>query len=319
VPLGFLHPAVPIASSVKRHGYIKDLLVLPFDHRNSFQEKLFQIYGAPNAEQTALVASYKMMIYEGFEMAVRSGLPKDKMGILTDEQFGDNVLKKAKASGYTICLCCEKSGQDEFDFEYGKNYQAHIQKYSPDCVKVLVRYNPEGDKAMNARQAEKLADLSHYLEGTKHAFMFELLVPPTEKQLAACGGNKATFDLEMRPGLMVKAIEELQDAGIEADIWKLEGLEKKADFERVCNTARREGRDDVGCIVLGRGENEAKVREWLSVGANVRGVVGFAVGRTVFWEPLKQFRENKISREDAVKKIAQTYSNLCKLWLQSRD
>jgi 5-dehydro-2-deoxygluconokinase len=149
--------------------------------------------------------------------------------------------------------------------------------------------------------------------------MFELLVPPTEKQLATCGGNKATFDLEMRPGLMVKAIEELQDAGIEADVWKLEGLEKKADFERVCNTARREGRDDVGCIVLGRGENEAKVREWLSVGANVRGVVGFAVGRTVFWEPLKQFKENKISREDAVKKIAQTYSNLCKLWLQSRD
>src|SRR5205823_14031587 len=112
--------------------------------------------------------------------------------------------------------------------------------------------------------------------------------------------------------------QELQQAGVEADVWKLEGLDRKNDFERVCTAARAGGRNEVGCIVLGRGENEAKVREWLKVGANVKGVIGFAVGRTVFWEPLKAFKENKFKREEATDQIAKTYGSLCRLWLDAR-
>lgn len=303
--------------AAKQRGYTKQLLVLPFDHRASFQEKMFGIKGIATPEQTKLIASYKMMIYEGFEQAVKSGLPKDIMGILTDEQFGSEVLDRARKNGFTTCVCVEKSGQDEFDFEYS-DWQQHIERYQPDLVKVLVRYNPESDKALNQRQAAKLKELSQYLDRANRKFMFELLVPATEAQLAKVGGDKAKYDLDMRPTLMVKAMEELLAAGVEADIWKLEGLDRKEDFEWVCKTARTGGRENVGCIVLGRGENEAKVREWLKVGANVKGVVGFAVGRTVFWEPLKQFKENKITREQSITQMATTYGNLCKLWLEAR-
>jgi len=148
--------------------------------------------------------------------------------------------------------------------------------------------------------------------------MFELLVPPTPAQLERCQGNKATFDVEIRPKLMVAVIQELQNAGVEPDVWKLEGLDRKEDFARVCEAARAGGRDRVGCIVLGRGENEQKVRDWLKVGANVRGVIGFAVGRTVFWEPLKGFRENRLTREQAIDQMAATYGGFCKLWLDAR-
>jgi 5-dehydro-2-deoxygluconokinase len=148
--------------------------------------------------------------------------------------------------------------------------------------------------------------------------MFELLVPATTKQLETCKGDKKLFDVEMRPALMARAIRELQDAGIEADIWKLEGLDRKEDFERVVVAARRDGRDKVACIVLGRGENEQKVREWLKVAANVKGVIGFAVGRTVFWEPLKAFKEKRATREQAIEQMATTYGGLCKLWLEAR-
>jgi 5-dehydro-2-deoxygluconokinase len=303
----------------KTRGYTKQLLVLPFDHRNSFQEKMFGIYGVPTPEQTKLIASYKMMIFEGFEKAVSQGLPKDIMGILTDEQFGTDVLIKAKQQGFGISVPAEKSGQDEFDFEYGKDYAAHIEKFNPDLVKVLVRYNPEGDKAMNTRQTARLVELSQYLDRTNRKFMFELLVPATEAQMKKCNNDKKTYDVEMRPGLMIQVIKELQNAGVEADVWKLEGLDRKEDCERVAAAARSgAGRENVTCIVLGRGENEAKVREWLQVGANVKGVVGFAVGRTVFWEPLKAFRENKATREQAIDQICKTYSSLCQLWLDAR-
>lgn len=306
-----------MAETRKERGYKKQLLVLPFDHRASFQEKMFGIKGTANPEQTKEIASYKDIIFEGFEKAVKSGLPRDIMGVLVDEQFGENVIKRAKSAGFTVCVCVEKSGQDEFDFEY-PNYQEHIEKYQPDIIKVLVRYNPEGDRQLNERQATKLAELSRYLDKTNKKYMFELLVPATQEQLDRCGGDKAAYDLNVRPALMVKAIEELQNQGIEADIWKLEGLDKRDDFERVCAAARQGGRTNVGCIVLGRGENEAKVREWLKVGANVAGVIGFAVGRTVFWEPLKLYREKKCTREEASQRMATTYGNLCKLWLEER-
>jgi myo-inositol catabolism protein IolC len=301
----------------KERGYTKQLLVLPFDHRGSFQSKMFGIHGTPTPEQTKEIASYKTVIYEGFEKAVRSGLPREIMGVLVDEQFGSEVIQRAKAAGFTLCVAAEKSGQDEFDFEY-QDYGAHIEKHNPDLVKVLVRYNPEGEKALNLRQSSKLKELSDYLDRSNRKFMFELLVPATEEQLTKCKGDKKLFDVEIRPALMIRAIHELQDAGIEADVWKLEGLDRKEDFEKVCVAARRGGRDHVACIVLGRGENEAKVREWLKVGANVRGVIGFAVGRTVFWEPLKGLKEKKWSREEASDQISKLYGSLCKLWLEAR-
>jgi len=305
-------------ASAQDRGYNKQLLVLPFDHRGSFQEKLFGIKGAPTAEQTKEIASFKTIIYEGFEKAVRSGLPKEIMGILVDEQFGTEVIQRAKAAGFSVSVPAEKSGQDEFDFEY-PNYQAHIEKTNPDLVKVLVRYNPEGNKEMNCRQVGRLAELSKYLEKTNRKFMFELLVPATEEQLSKCKGDKKTYDVEIRPALMVRAIQELQKSGIEADVWKLEGLDRTEDFVKVCNAAREGGRDKVGCIVLGRGESSEKVREWLKAGVNVKGVIGFAVGRTVFWEPLKAFKEGKINREEASDQIAKNYSGFCRMWLEAKQ
>lgn len=304
-------------TKVKERGYTKELLVLPFDHRNSFYQKLFGIQGAPSAAETKTIASFKNIIFDGFEKAVATGLPREKMGVLVDEQFGSDVIAQAHKKKITLCICVEKSGQDEFDFEY-KDYKAHIEKAAPDLVKVLVRYNPEGDPEMNKRQSGRLAELSRYLDESGRKYMFELLVPATQAQLDKCKGDKNLFDVEIRPSLMVRAIQELQAAGVEPDVWKLEGLNRKSDCEKVCDAARAGGRSNVGCIVLGRGENEAKVREWLQVGANVRGVIGFAVGRTVFWEPLKSHKEGKMTREQAVDQIAKTYGSLVKLWLDAR-
>lgn len=298
-------------------GYARELLVLPFDHRASFQEKMFNIFAKPSAEQVKLISSYKTMIYEGFEKAVATGLPSQKMGVLVDEQFGSEVILRAKKKGFTLCICAEKSGQEEFDFEYS-DYAAHIEKTDPTFVKVLVRYNPEGDAEMNRRQTQRLVELSQHLTRTARLFMFELLVPTTKLQLERCSNDKNLYDVEIRPSLMGRAMETLQDAGVEPDVWKLEGLDRKQDCEKICQTAMRGGRTQVGCIVLGRGENADKVREWLRVGANVKGVIGFAVGRTVFWEPLKAFRENKITHMQAVDQIAKTYTGFCQLWLEAR-
>jgi myo-inositol catabolism protein IolC len=289
-------------------GFDKPLYILPFDHRGSFQTKMFGWKGTLTAEQTAEIAAAKQVIYDGFKAAVQDGVPEQKAGILTDEQFGSAILRDAAAHRYTTACCVEKSGQDEFDFEYGEDFAGHIEAFRPTFSKVLVRYNAEGDRTLNARQAGRLKRLSDYLHnGSGSLFMFELLVPAEKSQLERLNGDKKVYDVQLRPQLMVRAIEELQDAGVEPDVWKIEGLDRREDCEKVVAAARRGGRDRVGCIILGRGEDDRKVHEWLNTAAAVPGFIGFAVGRTSFWDPLVAWRARQITREQAVNDIVRRY------------
>ncbi len=301
-------------------GYTGDLFIMPFDHRGSFQEKLFGIKGrAPTAEETQTIASYKDIIYQGFKKALEQGVPRSKAGILVDEQFGTQILKDAHSQGLITACPAEKSGQDEFDFEYGEEFGAHIHKFNPTFVKVLVRYNPEGDAGMNQRQAARLKRLSDYCHAQGRKFMFELLVPATTEQLQKAGGKTADYDHKLRPALMVQAIEALQKTGIEPDVWKLEGIETQEDCKKVAQITRNAPhRKDVGVIVLGRGENAEKVRHWLQTAAQVPGLVGFAVGRTIFWEPLQEAKQGKKTKEQAAEQVAQNYKGFCDLWIQAR-
>ena len=300
-------------------GFDQPLYILPFDHRGSFQTKMFGWTGALTPEQTAQIAAAKQVIYDGFKAAVAAGVPKAKAAILVDEQFGAAILRDAAADGYATACPAEKSGQEEFEFEYGEDFAKHIEAFHPTFCKVLVRYNPESDAALNRRQADRLRQLSEYLhDKTQSRFMFELLVPPEKVQLDRLKGDRKAYDAELRPRLMVEVIEELQDAQVEPDVWKIEGLDRREDCENIVAAARREGRSKVGCIILGRGEDETKVREWLTTAASVPGFIGFAVGRTDFWEPLVGWRAAKSTREGAVAEIARRYREFVDIFEQAR-
>jgi myo-inositol catabolism protein IolC len=288
-------------------GFDKPLYVLPFDHRATFQTKMFGWQGTLTPAQSEEITTVKRVIYDGFKSALAAGVPKEKAGILVDEQFGSDILRDAMRNGFSVSYTVEKSGQEEFDFEYGEDFARHIEDFNPTFAKVLVRYNPEADSALNQRQATRLKRLSDYLHGSGRMLMFELLVPAAKAQLDRVNGDQKAYDRELRPALMVQAIGQLQDSGVEPDVWKIEGVDNRRDCEKVVAAARRNGRDKVGCIILGRGEDDAKVREWLALAASMPGFIGFAVGRTSFWEPLMNWRAKRATRDEAVGEIARRY------------
>jgi 5-dehydro-2-deoxygluconokinase len=300
-------------------GYDRDLYIQPFDHRGSFQTKMFGWKPPLSAAQTAEIAAAKQVIYEGFKGAVAAGVPKEKAGILVDEQFGAAILRDALAAGFITAAPAEKSGQDEFDFEYGADFAGHIEAFKPTFCKVLVRYNAEGDPALNRRQAARLKQLSDYLASKGESrFLFELLVPAEKAQLDRLKGDKKAYDLEQRPRLMVQAIQELQLAGVDPDLWKIEGIDRREDCEKIVAVARAGGRDQVGCIILGGGKDDRKVGEWLGIAAGVPGFVGFAVGRTVFWDPLVAWRAKKMTREEAIAEISRRYREFVDIFEKAR-
>ena len=293
---------------MKPRGFTQPLYILPFDHRGSFETKMFGWHEPLTEQQTAEIAAAKQVIYDGFQKAIADGVDKAKAAILVDEQFGAAILRDAAAQGYHFALAVEKSGQEEFDFQYGDEFAKHIEDFQPTFSKVLVRYNPEGYPPLNREQSSRLRQLSEYLQRAGRAlFMFELLVPAEKKQLDQFNGDKNAYDRQLRPQLMVRAIEELQDAGVEPDVWKIEGLDIRDDCKKIVKAARRDGRHNVSCIILGRGEDDQKVREWLTTAATVPGFIGFAVGRTDFWDPLVDFRSAKKTREEAVAEMAKRY------------
>jgi myo-inositol catabolism protein IolC len=290
-------------------GYDGSLYVLAFDHRGSFQKKFFGIAGDPTPEETARISDAKTVIYEGLLRAIQEGAPKDAAGLLVDEQFGADIARKGKAEGIKTAMPVEKSGQDEFDFQYREDFGKHIEEFDPDFNKVLVRYNPKGDPGMNRRQTDRLKRLGDWLHEHDRKFLFELLVPAEKEQLDRVGGDAGRYDREVRPELMQRAIADLQDQGVEADIWKIEGIDDRESCREIAQLARREGRDHVSCVVLGRGASDAKVDEWLRAGAGLDGYIGFAIGRSIFSESVQAYAADPsgFDREAAVAKIAASY------------
>jgi myo-inositol catabolism protein IolC len=239
--------------------------------------------------------------------ATEGGIGAGVPGALVDEQFGGEVPGEAKRHGLVLAMPVEKSGQNEFDFDYGDRFGEHIESFDPDYTKVLVRYNVDGDSEMNARQAERLKRLSDWLLEHDRKFLFELLVPAEPEQLAAVDGDSGRYDTELRPELMRRAIVELQDAGIEPAVWKIEGIDRREDCESVVEACRRDGRDSVFCVVLGRGADAGKVEDWLRTAAPVDGYAGFAIGRTIWWDALDDVLHKDGDRAEAASQIAKNY------------
>ena len=299
-------------------GYNRPLYLLPFDHRHSYVIDMFKFTPPLTTDEHDAVVDSKQVIYDGFRQALGSGVPTSHAGILVDEEFGAGILRDATSNGYVTALSTEKSGSDEFEFEYGDSFAEHIEAFGPTFAKVLVRYNPEDDAALNRRQTTRLKQLSDYCQGADQRFMFELLVPPTKAQTDLVQANKNAYDLQIRPALMMRAICDLQDAGIEPDIWKIEGLERREDCEQVVDTARRDGRHDVCCIVLGRGADEKKVVAWLETAASVPGFIGFAVGRTTFWDAVADYEAKRATRQEAASRIAARFREWAAIFGRAR-
>ncbi len=298
-------------------GYDGKLYILAFDHRGSFQKKMFGIAGDPTPEETATIADAKRLIYEGMALAADRGVENDAVGVLVDEQFGGDIPREAKAKGLKLAMPVEKSGQDEFDFQYDEDFGAHIEQFDPDFSKVLVRYNPEGDAAMNERQLGRLKTLADWLHAKGRLFLFELLVPAEPAQLESVGGDVDRYDSELRPALMRRAIQEIQNFGIEVDIWKIEGVDAQADARMLAEQTRAgEGRENVVCVLLGRGASDAKVDHWLREASPVDGFVGFAIGRSIWWDALRGFLDGSLPREDAASRIADNYLRFIKVYEQ---
>jgi len=296
-------------------GYDSPLYILAFDHRTSFERGLFGISDSATVEQQQQMREAKRLILDGLLEA--KGVPRSSVGALVDEKHGAATAWRARSAGLMLAMCAETSSDPEFNFEYGEEFARHIDAFEPDFVKVLSRYNVEGDAELNRRQADRLARLSTWLADGRPRLLFELLVPPTPRHLTMFAEDADRYASELRPTLVVAAIKELHDRGVEPDVWKVEGLESPGDCALIVDAAHAGGRTGVGCVVLGAGAPEDRVAHWLRQAASVSGFTGFAIGRTIWWDALDQWRRRTITSGEAVQRIARNYTRAADLYTEA--
>jgi len=254
---------------------------LPFDHRNSFAKDILGLEKVSRSDEER-IKELKKIIFQGFLLSLR-GKDKKSFGILVDEKYGEDILKEAKKRKTTIALPVEKSGTQKLKLEYKDKFKEHINKFRPDYIKILVRYNPE-DK----NRKSILKKINEFAQKENYKILLELLAPPAKR---------------------VETIKEIAKM-IKVDVWKLEGTTDKKLWLKIIKAINEKSQ----IIVLGRGENKAMVEKWLKTAKQFPEIIGFAIGRTIFKKPLKQYVKGKKSKEETIKQIADNFNYFLNLW-----
>jgi myo-inositol catabolism protein IolC len=301
-PLGPPSPAQP-------------LFILAMDHRDSFGRTLFGVKGEPTADQLAAMRDAKSVIFAAARRLVGTDLGGGRLGVLVDEQLGADIAREARAAGFTLAMPVEKSGAERLTFEYGDDFPAHVEAFNPDWIKVLLRFNPADPAELREAQTQTLRRLSDWAEDSRRHWLLELLVPPTRGQLAA-HDDQALYDERERPELTVQVITSLTGAGIHPRIWKLEGYETTQGARLVLDAVARADPAS-SCIVLGRNAPQRQVDHWLDVAAPLQDYVGFAIGRSIWDEPIADLVAGRAGRDTTEARIAERYGHFIRRYLQA--
>jgi myo-inositol catabolism protein IolC len=295
------------------------LFIMAMDHRGSFGKTLFGVEGEqPTPEQRAGMVAAKRLIYQGLTQATPT-LPVGRAGVLVDEQYGEPVIEAVEAdSRHSIVLAVplEASGRDWFELQWGDDWVEHLQRVGPDYAKVLVRDNPDLPAEQRRTQLRRLAQVSAGLHQLGMPLIYELLVPATAEQLARAGGDAGRYDRELRPDLVVRLIAENQSAEIEPTLWKVEGLETNEAALQVAEQARSGGRD-ADLIVLGRDAPVERLNHWLAVASQVEAFVGFAIGRSIWEQAVRDWTRGRLDDSQTCEQVAATYLGFCQQWQRS--
>jgi myo-inositol catabolism protein IolC len=296
------------------------LLILAADHRNSLERGLYGVTAPPTPAQAARISADKLLVYQALLDAAAQLPAQIQPGMLIDEQYGASVAELASHSAGAISLCMplEASGQDWFGFAYGDDWQRHAGFFAAEHVKVLVRDNPGLDLARREQQARRLGQVSAWAARAGRSLILELLVSAGGADQDATDSNMDRYEDDQRPGHTVAIMEYLQDHGVEPAFWAVEGLDRHDDAIAVAAMAQRGGRQ-ARCLVGGRHAPYDQLQHWLQVAAPIPGWAGFAIGRSIWWNPLRAHLRRLSTAGEARRRIRAAYLDRARYYLKARE
>lgn len=289
----------------------ESLLILAVDQRPWLTKALYGHTDEATSDQRAAITEGKHVVLDGLLQATteRDGLDA---GILVDAELGPGVPERAKAARIPLALPIEVGGLEVYQTE-PTDLEAYLRRYQPDYTKVLVRYNVEGRTDDNKIQLARLREAADAAHACGTQFLFEILVPATADQLSQVDGDVQRYDHELRPELILRGMKEIS-AEVDVDVWKVEHLGAAANYREAADLAAEHG---ATCILLGANAAEETVSDWLATAAE-NGFIGFAIGRSIWWDAMRDYLAGSMTRQQAVEVIARKYLVFADAFLKAR-
>lgn len=285
------------------------LFMLAFDHREVLRELMGRDNEDPAVQQARFEAG-KDLVLEALLHAVEGSVPLPHAGFLVDEEYGAAAARRAKREGVVLAMPVEASRSEILEFQYGMGFPQHVEAFDPDIIKLLVFHNPDDPSRRRQIQTERMREISDWAQDHGYPLMLEILIRPTKEQLQAVNGSMARFWAELHPELLMCSVAQFQDAGIEPRLWKVESLPSTEAYRVIAQQCRAGGRTSVGCLILGNGADIGHVEQWISEASMVDGFVGFAVGRSVWLEPLRGYYAGELTQSETMATIEDSSTRL---------
>ena len=231
----------------------------------------------------------------------RSAAARDFGALLIDEQYASAVIARSMEAGLNVGTPAEKAGAIPLAWATDPFSAALTGAF----VKVLARYRTDDDPGVLAEQWAKLEALQAWCRDAGKPLVLEVLVARTHEP-------EDEFEASGRPAMIAGFIAEAYRRGLTPEFWKIEGTlapqgARTIDTAIAANPKCRQ-------IILGKAADLSTIDRWFAACAGSATASGFAIGRSVFWEPSAAFLAGKMTAEDAAAAIADTYLKLVDAW-----
>ena len=247
------------------------------------------------------IAEVKRLAYDGFLLARdRSAAVRECGALLIDEQYASPVITEALKAGVNVGTPAEKAGS--FPLAWCEPFSRAL---TGAFVKVLVRHRPDDDREIRDRQWAKLKALQTWCHGAGKPLVIEVLVARRQEP-------EEEFEASGRPAMLAGFIGEAYRRALAPDFWKIEGTPSK-EGARIIDAAIAA---DSWCrqIILGKAADLDTIHRWFAAAAGSPTAVGFAIGRSVFWEPSEAFLSGTRTAGQAAADICANYLRLVDAW-----
>ncbi|MDM0071958.1 5-dehydro-2-deoxygluconokinase [Variovorax sp. J31P207] len=279
-----------------------ELVILAFDHRVQFDELAARHgAGAPRIED------FKRLVAEAARRVARQEAePGSRLeaGMILDGRFGADILPSLTGKGWWVARPVELPGSRPLRFEPGLPLMQELRNWPGEHVaKCLVAYHPDDPQPLRDEQLRHLDELQCASVATFHEFLIEV-VPPRE--------------LPADDSTLPRAMQQIYEAGIRPDWWKLPPAGSAAAWQRIAEMVRVHDPHCRGVLLLGLEASEDALRTGFEAAAAHPICRGFAVGRSIFAEAAAGWFAGRLDDAEAIDDIAQRYARLIRLWREAR-
>ncbi|ALR17207.1 5-dehydro-2-deoxygluconokinase [Vibrio natriegens NBRC 15636 = ATCC 14048 = DSM 759] len=272
-----------------------ELCVMAFDHRSQLEDMAREA-----GTDTARIKTLKKLIFKASQQVAQEANLAGKAGLLCDSTFGQDVLNEVTGQGWWIGRPIELPGSRPLRLEHGNIGSQLIDWPLEHVVKCLVFYSPEDELDIRTEQEELVQEVYQACCKSGHELLLEVILPAGVKK---------------EDRLYIQALERFYDLGIKPDWWKLPALEADS-WDTVSAVVTERDAFCRGVVILGLDAPQEELQKGFDATAGKEIVKGFAVGRTLFGEPSRQWLANSINDETLIENIKQNYHNLIALWRQ---